>query len=32
MATSTKFLRRDPRDATPWAETCGVLHDVHEVE
>ncbi len=43
MATQTKFLRRDPADVTPWAETCGAIrclveeHDaaageVHHVE
>ncbi len=23
MATATHFLRRDPNDIQPWAETCG---------
>jgi mannose-6-phosphate isomerase-like protein (cupin superfamily) len=25
MTTQTKFLRRDPADVTPWAETCGAI-------
>ena len=24
-ATATHFIRRDPRDVTPWAETCGQI-------
>lgn len=25
MTTKTKFLRRDPAEVTPWAETCGQI-------
>ena len=25
MSTQTKFLRRDPAEVTPWAETCGQI-------
>jgi mannose-6-phosphate isomerase-like protein (cupin superfamily) len=25
MSTQTKYLRRDPAEATPWAETCGTI-------
>ena|SRR3990172_5938425 len=25
MATATRFLRRDPMDVQPWAETCGQI-------
>jgi mannose-6-phosphate isomerase-like protein (cupin superfamily) len=25
MTTTTRFLRRDPADVTPWAETCGQI-------
>lgn len=25
MTESTSFLRRDPADVTPWAETCGEI-------
>ncbi len=25
MASTTRFLRRDPRDVEPWAETCGQI-------
>ena len=25
MATQPRFLRRDPSDVKPWAETCGVI-------
>src|SRR4051794_5452803 len=25
MQTATRFLRRDPVDVTPWAETCGQI-------
>ena len=43
MATQTKFLRRDPAEVTPWAETCGAIRclveeadgaagEVHHVE
>ncbi len=42
-ATQSKFLRRDPADATPWAETCGQIRclieeadgaagEIHQVE
>ena len=43
MTTATKFLRRDPAEAQPWAETCGEIRclieekdgaagEVHHVE
>lgn len=43
MTTTTHFLRRDPAEVTPWAETCGQIRclveekdlaaaDVHHVE
>lgn len=43
MTVQTKFLRRDPADVVPWAETCGeirclikeedgVAGEVHQVE
>jgi mannose-6-phosphate isomerase-like protein (cupin superfamily) len=43
MSTATRFLRRDPADVTPWAETCGQIRclieeqdraagEVHHVE
>jgi mannose-6-phosphate isomerase-like protein (cupin superfamily) len=43
MKTLAKFLRRDPADVTPWAETCGQIRplveeqdgaaaEVHQVE
>jgi mannose-6-phosphate isomerase-like protein (cupin superfamily) len=43
MNTKTRFLRRDPADVTPWAETCGQIRclveekdeaaaEVHHVE
>src|SRR6266436_2488625 len=43
MQTATKFLRRDPADIKPWAETCGQIRclveekdgaagEVHRVE
>jgi mannose-6-phosphate isomerase-like protein (cupin superfamily) len=43
MTTQTKFLRRDPANVTPWAETCGAIRclieeadgaagEVHHVE
>ncbi len=43
MATQTRFLRRDPSDVAPWAETCGAIRclieeadgaagEVHHVE
>src|SRR5438128_9399600 len=25
MTTATRFLRRDPADVVPWAETCGQI-------
>ncbi len=25
MSAATSFLRRDPKDATPWPETCGEI-------
>lgn len=25
MTTATKYLRRDPAEVTPWAETCGAI-------
>src|SRR5262245_63250643 len=25
MSTKTRFLRRDPADVRPWAETCGQI-------
>lgn len=28
--SATKFLRRDPRDVTPWAETCGQIRPLIE--
>ena len=43
MTTATRFLRRDPADVQPWAETCGQIRcliedkdgaagEVHRVE
>jgi mannose-6-phosphate isomerase-like protein (cupin superfamily) len=43
MQTTAKYLRRDPADVTPWAETCGQIRplveasdeaaaEVHQVE
>jgi mannose-6-phosphate isomerase-like protein (cupin superfamily) len=43
MATATRFLRRDPGEVQPWAETCGQIRclveekdgaaaEVHQVE
>jgi mannose-6-phosphate isomerase-like protein (cupin superfamily) len=43
MMTETKFIRRDPAEVTPWAETCGAIRclieesdgaagEVHHVE
>lgn len=43
MRTATSFLRRDPAEVTPWAETCGQIRclieekdgaaaEVHHVE
>ena len=25
MTTETKFIRRDPAEVEPWAETCGAI-------
>ena len=30
MSIATKFLRRDPADVTPWAETCGQIRPLIE--
>ncbi|MSR60501.1 MAG: cupin domain-containing protein [Planctomycetaceae bacterium] len=30
MTTATKFLRRDPAEVTPWAETCGQIRPLIE--
>ena len=30
MQTAAKFLRRDPADVTPWAETCGQIRPLVE--
>jgi mannose-6-phosphate isomerase-like protein (cupin superfamily) len=30
MSTATRFLRRDPADVTPWAETCGQIRPLIE--
>ena len=30
MITVPKFLRRDPADITPWAETCGQIRPLIE--
>src|SRR3954454_3959504 len=30
MTTETRFLRRDPADVTPWAETCGQIRPLIE--
>jgi mannose-6-phosphate isomerase-like protein (cupin superfamily) len=30
MTTATTFLRRDPADVTPWAETCGQIRPLIE--
>lgn len=30
MSTTTHFLRRDPADVTPWAETCGQIRPLIE--
>jgi mannose-6-phosphate isomerase-like protein (cupin superfamily) len=30
MTTATRFLRRDPNDIAPWAETCGQIRTVVE--
>jgi mannose-6-phosphate isomerase-like protein (cupin superfamily) len=30
MSTATRFLRRDPADVVPWAETCGQIRPLIE--
>jgi mannose-6-phosphate isomerase-like protein (cupin superfamily) len=30
MTTATKYLRRDPAEVTPWAETCGQIRPLIE--
>jgi mannose-6-phosphate isomerase-like protein (cupin superfamily) len=30
MSTAAKFLRRDPADVAPWAETCGQIRPLVE--
>jgi mannose-6-phosphate isomerase-like protein (cupin superfamily) len=30
MSTATKFLRRDPAEVEPWAETCGQIRPLIE--
>ncbi len=30
MSTATRFLRRDPADIKPWAETCGQIRPLVE--
>ena len=30
MTTATRFLRRDPSEVTPWAETCGQIRPLIE--
>ena len=30
MLTTTPFLRRDPAEVTPWAETCGQIRPLIE--
>ena len=30
MSTATKFLRRDPDEVEPWAETCGQIRPLIE--
>src|SRR5262245_10751022 len=32
MSTATRFLRRDPADVTPWAETCGQIRPLIEAK
>lgn len=32
MTTATKFLRRDPADIEPWAETCGQIRTLIEAK
>jgi hypothetical protein len=31
MTTQTTYLRRDPANVTPWAETCGAIRCLIEV-
>jgi mannose-6-phosphate isomerase-like protein (cupin superfamily) len=30
MTTLTKYIRRDPAEITPWAETCGAIRCIVE--
>ena len=30
MSVATRFLRRDPAEVTPWAETCGQIRPLVE--
>ena len=30
MSVATKFIRRDPADVVPWAETCGQIRPLVE--
>jgi mannose-6-phosphate isomerase-like protein (cupin superfamily) len=30
MSTATRFLRRDPKEVEPWAETCGQIRPLIE--
>lgn len=30
MSTATRFLRRDPKEVVPWAETCGQIRPLIE--
>ena len=30
MSTAVKFLRRDPAEVEPWAETCGLIRPLIE--
>jgi mannose-6-phosphate isomerase-like protein (cupin superfamily) len=32
MTTATQFLRRDPVEVTPWAETCGQIRPLIEAK
>jgi mannose-6-phosphate isomerase-like protein (cupin superfamily) len=32
MSTATRFLRRDPAEARPWAETCGQIRCLIEAK
>jgi mannose-6-phosphate isomerase-like protein (cupin superfamily) len=32
MTTATKFLRRDPAEVKPWAETCGQIRPLIEAK